>query len=124
VAPLRPAPVDSKGVRYLFCGQKRYRTPSIWLLGISYHRANPAESRALLWAPDGTQQWVRQGATNAMAPYQVGWKASALRELRRINRQPAPRVFVAIKRLSLIVNSGPVAEDVFGEPGWGWIVQG
>lgn len=36
-------------------------TPKFRLLGISYHRAKPAESRALLWAPDGTQQWVRQG---------------------------------------------------------------
>jgi hypothetical protein len=47
-APPKPAPVTSM--------------PRFRLLGISYHRAKPAESRALLWAPDGTQQWVRQGA--------------------------------------------------------------
>jgi hypothetical protein len=59
-----------------------------------------------------------------MATYLVEWKASALRELRRIDRQPLPRVFVAVEKLSVNVDSSSVAEDVFGETGWGWIVQG
>jgi hypothetical protein len=48
VAPRKPAPVTSM--------------PRFRLLGISYHRAKPAESRALLCTPDGAQHWVRQGA--------------------------------------------------------------
>jgi len=35
--------------------------PPLRLMGISYHRSNPAESRALVGAPDGGCRWVGVG---------------------------------------------------------------
>ena len=48
----RPSPAEAKpGVA----------APSLRLVGISYYRSNPAESRALIWEPAGGHRWVRQG---------------------------------------------------------------
>jgi hypothetical protein len=59
--PQRPAPVPRP--RTLRPEVKPVAAPPpLRLMGISYHRSNPAESRALVGAPDGGCRWVKQGA--------------------------------------------------------------
>ena len=37
-------------------------SPKFRVVGISYHRSNPAESKALVWEPGGGLNWVAEGA--------------------------------------------------------------